>query len=72
MALAIEGQCIVLHNMLLYFGMGDGKADLTLIGGSPNSGILKFTGTIDDADSLLIIYSKSPTGLFGREEQIEI
>ena len=72
LALAIEGQCIVLHNMLLYFGMGDGKADLTLIGGSPNSGILKFTGTIDDADSLLIIYSKSPTGLFGREEKIEI
>ena len=57
--------------MLLYFGMDSGRVDLTLIKGSPNSGLLVFSSTLK-AGSVLTIYSSSVTGLFSKEEKIEI
>ena len=69
--LSTEDQCTLLHNMLLYFGMNDGKADLTLIKGTAGSGTLKLSENFKSSDSL-IIYSNSVTGLFSKEEKIEI
>lgn len=69
--LTLENQCIVLHNMLLYFGMGNGKADFSLIGGKKNCGIILFSMIFDSNDNL-IIYDQSPTGLFVKEEKIKI
>ena len=69
--LGIEEQCVLISNMLSYFGMNTGKADLTLIGGAPGAGILKLNSKIKPG-SRVVIYDSSITGLFTKAEEIKI
>ena len=71
-ALSIEDQCVVISNLLLYFGMGGGKADLSLIGGSKNAGVLLHGATFRANGKKLKIFDYSATGLFEKVEEISI
>ena len=70
--LSIENQCVVISNLLLYFGMSGGKADLSLIGGSENKGVIKCSSTFRANGRKLKIFDYSATGLFEKVEEISI
>ena len=61
--LNVYEQCIVLLNIMKSFKCDRQNSDLTLIGGSANSGVIKFNKKISDCKSAYLI-SQSSTGLF--------
>ena len=72
LSLPLEDQCIVIANLVLYFGMGGGRSDLSLLGGSKNSGVLVHNSMFRANGKKLRILDRSITGLFERIEEIEI
>ena len=71
-SLSLEEQCSLISNLLLYFGMGGGKADLSLLGGSKNAGVLVHGSSFRPGKKKLVIFDSSVTGLFERREEIMI
>lgn len=69
--LSLENQCLLISNLLLYFGMGGGKADLSLIGGSKNAGVL-VCSAVFKGNKPLCIYDCSVTGLYVKEQEIMV
>ena len=69
-SLSTEDQCIVIQSLISYFGMGNGGADLSLIGGAPGAGVLKVSARIQSAR--VFIFDSSVTGLFTKMEEIEV
>ena len=68
----MEEQCSVIQNLMLYFAMGGGKADLSLIKGSSNAGVIQFYAKFNLMKTELIIYDQSVTGLFEKAERIKV
>ncbi len=69
-ALSVENQCIVLSNIITYFGMNTGLCDLSLIGGKPKTGTLTISAKVDLSKKKLSIIFQSITGLFAEEVEI--
>ena len=69
-ALSAENQCIVLSNMITYFGMNTGLCNLSLIGGKPKTGTLTLATNVDLTKKKLSIIFQSITGLFSEEVEI--
>lgn len=69
-ALSVEEQCIVLSNMITYFGMNIGLCNLSLIGGKPKTGTLTLASNVDLTKKKLSIIFQSITGLFSEEVEI--
>ena len=72
LSLSLEDQCSVISNLVLYFGMGGGKADLSLLGGSKNAGMLVHNSSFQSSGKKLKILDRSVTGLFETVEAIKI
>lgn len=72
LGLTMEEQCSVIQNLMLYFAMGGGKADLSLIKGSSNAGVIQFYAKFNLMKTELIIYDQSVTGLFEKAERIKV
>ena len=70
-SLSIEDQCKVLSNLLLYFGMGSGTSDLSLIGGAPGSGALVVSSSFK-GERKLVLHDQCITGLFEKTTEIEV
>ena len=68
--LPIEDQCVVLSNLLVYFGMGGGTCNLSLIGAAPTAGKLVSSSTF--SNKKLVLYDQSITGLFEKTTEIEV
>lgn len=68
-SLPLVEKCNVITSLLTYFGMGDGVADLTLIGGAGQSG--KIQKGAKQNLSTVSIYDQSITGLFETIEEIK-
>ena len=64
-ALSINHQVSVLRQIILYDSGKTNTADLSQIGGSPNTGSASLGKDVNSYDQFLLI-SKSPTGLFER------
>ena len=67
--LKIEEKCITLHEILHMFQCQSGSANLKLIGGPANAGILIMNGNITGCENIYII-NQSPTGIF--EKKIDL
>lgn len=65
-ALKDEDKCIVLSEILHMFQCQSGSADLTLIHGSANAGILVLNSNITNCKQISII-NQSPTGIYEKE-----
>ena len=63
-SLSTEDQVTVLVNILAYFRMGNGAANLKLIGGDSSNGIIKISSTISPRDKKVFIIDQSITGLY--------
>lgn len=61
--LSLEEQCLVLGEILHLFQCKPVKADLTLIEGVKNAGVIKENKNISKSKSVKLIY-QSPTGLY--------
>lgn len=61
-----EDKCFVLSEILHLFQCNASKANLTLINGKGNAGIIKMTKNISSSKQILIIY-QSPTGIYEKE-----
>ena len=61
--LSVEEQCIVLGEILHLFQCRPVKADLSLIGGSPNTGNVQVGKMISNCKSVMMI-NQSPTGVY--------
>lgn len=64
--LSLENQCVVLSEILHMFQCQSGSADLKLIGGSENAGILVMNSNITKCNQISII-NQSPTGIYEQE-----
>lgn len=62
--LSVEDQCIVISNLLLYFGMGGGICDLSLIGSVKQAGRIGSNSEFKAGGKRLVIYDQSVTGLY--------
>lgn len=62
--LSVEDQCIVISNLLLYFGMGGGLCDLSLIGAAKKAGAVVSNSEFKAGGKRLEIYDQSVTGLY--------
>lgn len=65
-ALSDEDKCIILSEILHMFQCQSGSANLTLIGGSANAGILVLNSNITSFPQISII-NQSPTGIYEQE-----
>lgn len=62
--LSLDDQCFIISESLKYFGMGNGMANLELIGGSKKCGTITKGSKIQKGKNSLFIVDKSVTGLF--------
>lgn len=62
-SLSVESQAELLYNELHLFQCNRVNSDLSLLGGSPNSGIILIQKTVTDKNKEYLI-NQSPTGLF--------
>lgn len=69
-SLSLEEQCVLLNNLILYFGMNNGVCNLTAIGGNKTTGTLTCSANIDLSKKKLSIIHQSITGLFSEEVRI--
>lgn len=69
--LSIEDQCVLLSNLITYFGMNNGLCNLSLIGGKKQTGTLTISSNIDLSKKKLSIIHQSVTGLFSQEVEIK-
>ena len=69
--LDIVKQCEFLYNALKLFGNSPSGKDLSLIGGSKNSGILLISSKLKNSNKIEII-NQSVTGLFERRVNLKI
>ncbi len=68
-SLSVELQAELLYNALHLFQCNRVNSDLSLLGGSPNSGIILIQKTVTDKNKECLI-NQSPTGLF--ENKIDL
>lgn len=69
-SISLEEQAQTLLNMLIYFKMGNGLTNLTLIGGKANQGSLKTSSSVDPKKKKVKIIFQSITGIY--EEVLEL
>ncbi|MEG0895249.1 MAG: type II CRISPR RNA-guided endonuclease Cas9 [Oscillospiraceae bacterium] len=65
-SLNLQQQCQLLYNAMILFGTTPALADLTLIGGSKNAGVLVASSNISNSNQISII-NQSVTGIFKEE-----
>ena len=70
--LPIEDQCVVLSNLLVYFGMGGGICDLSLIDAAKKAGTYVANAEFKSGGKKLVLYDQSITGLFEKTTEIEV
>ena len=70
--LPLEDQCVIISNLMIYFGMGLGQCDLSMIGGSSKSGTLVHNSTFKEGGKTLKIFDSSVTGLYEKIEEIKV
>ena len=70
--LTLEDQCVVISNLMVYFGMGRGMCDLSLLGGSKNAGLMIHNSTFKEGEKTLKIFDSSVTGLYEKIEEIKV
>lgn len=68
-ALDLTKQCEFLYNAFNLFNTTPALADLSLIGGAKNAGVLLMSGTLGNTDKISIVH-QSVTGLFEKEEDL--
>ena len=64
LALPLSERCDAIQNVVHYYCMDSGVADLTLIGGTSHSGVIKKSARYQDGKASIIIVDRSITGLF--------
>ena len=64
LALPLSERCDAIQNVVQYYGMDSGVADLTLIGGTSRSGVIRKSARYQDGKASFIIVDRSITGLF--------
>lgn len=67
----LADRCNIIREVVNYFAMNEGKADLTLINGTKACGVLTKGARIDLGKTDLCIIYQSITGLFETREQIK-
>ena len=70
-SLGIDEKCQVITSLLVYYGMGNGVSDLSLIGGTSQCGVLKKPARQNLSKSNVSIIDQSITGLFEEIEEIK-
>ncbi len=69
--LTLLDKCNIIREIIKYYGMNNGLANFTLIGGSKACGTLTKSSKQDLEKSIIIIYDQSITGLFETIEEIK-
>ena len=67
--LSLDKQIYILNQLVLLLSNGNQRADLRYIGGSLNTGTIKFSKNIEPHKEFLLI-SMSPTGIFNTETNL--
>ena len=70
LALSLSERCEVIQNVVQYYGMGNGLADLSLIGGTKKCGTITKGSKIQEGKADIFIIDRSITGLFEKRTKV--
>ena len=70
MDLSLSERCDVIQNVVQYYGMGNGLADLSLIGGTKKCGTITKGSKIQEGKADIFIFDRSITGLFEKRTKV--
>ena len=70
-ALSLDERCNAISSLMMYYGMGNGVSDLSMIGGTSQCGVIAKTARQDLCKTRISIIDQSITGLFEEIEEIK-